>query len=306
MKVDQAAYRTWEGELRPGARSVLAIAETEIRRILSRSWIRTMLGIIVLINVIQAAFLSYMVYQPVMGGMTLGDMAEQQGLGRIDPFVIALRGFLGQIWFFAPVVVALTSGPLISEDRRAHALPLYFSRPIRHWHYLAGKFAAGLFFPLALTIVPPLAMFGVEMANSPENGILLDRLALLGRACLPCLILSVLVTSVGLAVSSLVERTNTATIAIFGVFVIVAGMAPITARFILEDPEWNALNPFIAIQAIANDLLPTVPTELLQFGSLSRRAKAISLDASWLSVAVWTVGGLAFLFARIRKVEVIT
>jgi len=306
MKVDQAAYRVWGGDLRPGARSVLAIASTEIRRVLARSWIRRILGVIVLINVVMAAGISFMVYRPVMGGMTLGDFAEQRGFGHIDPFVIALRGFLGQIWFFTPVVVALTAGPLISEDRRAHALPLYFSRPIRHWHYLAGKFAAGLFFPLVLTIVPPIAMFAVEIANSPEEGILLDRLALLGRACMPCFALSVLLTSVGLAVSSLVERTNTATLAIFGVFVIVAGMAPITARFIIKDPEWNALNPFIAIQAIAHDLLPTVRAELLEFGGLSRRAKVVSLDAAWLSVAAWTVGGFALLFARIRKVEVVT
>ena len=121
MKVDQAAYRTWGGELRPGARSVLAIAATDIRRVLARTWIRILLLVIVLIALIQATILSYMVYQPVMGDLTLGDLAEQQGLGRIDPFVIALRGFLGMISFFAPVVVA--PNPTVSGPTRV--------RPVR-------------------------------------------------------------------------------------------------------------------------------------------------------------------------------
>ena len=149
-------------------------------------------------------------------------------------------------------------------------------------------------------------MFAVEMSNSPETGILLDRLALLGRGCVPGLIISVLLTVVGLAISSLVERTNTATIAIFGVLVIAAGMAPITARFILEDPAWHALNPFNAVQTIANDILPPMPGALPNFEDVSRNAKAIPLTAAWVSIACWTGAGLAVLIMRIRKVEVVT
>ena len=306
MNVDQAAYRTWDGHLRPGRKAVAAIAETDFRRVLRRNWIRPMLGTILLINILMAAYLSLMVYKPVIGEQSLGDLAQQRGWGVIQPFVIALRGFIRQIWLFAPVVVALTTGPLIAEDRRARAMPLYFSRPIRHWHYLAGKFAAGVSFLLLITVVPPIGMFLVEMSNSPDKGILLDRLALLGRGCLPGLLISVLLTCVGLAVSSLVERTNTATIAIFGLLVIVAGMAPITARFILEDPVWYALNPFNAVQTIANDILPPMPAALPNFEDVSRRAKQIPLGAAWFSVACWTGVGLAVLVLRIRKVEVVT
>ena len=305
MKVDQAAYRTWDGHLRPGWKSVLAIAETDFRRVLSRNWMKPMLGMVLLINLVVAAFVSMMVYEQLLGDRSLAEMAEQQGFGEIQPFAIVLRAFLLQVFMFAPVVVALTAGPLIAEDRRARAMPLYFSRPIRHWHYLAGKYLASLSFLLMITVLPPIGMFAVEMSNSPDQGILLDRLALLARGCVPGVLISVLLATVGLAISSLVERTNTATIAIFGVLIIAAGMAPLTARHILNDPVWNALDPFMAMQAIGNDILPAMP-RLPNMKDLSERAKDLPMHAAWTSIACWTGIGLAVLILRIRKVEVVT
>ncbi len=308
MTVDQAAYRTWDGVLRPGWRSVAAIAETEIRRVLARNWMRPMLGSILLINIVAAGILSMTVYKQVLGGQSVGEMAEQQGLGVIQPFAIVLRGFLLQVFFFAPVVVALTAGPLIAEDRRARAMPLYFSRPIRHWHYLAGKYIASLSFLLMITVLPPIGMFMVEMSNSPDQGILLDRLALLARGCLPGVLISVVLATGGLAISSLVERSNTATIAIFGAIFITAGMAPICAKLIFNDPTWNALDPFVAMQAIGNDILPRLPSlpSMINVQDVPGRAKDLPLAVAWTSIACWTGAGLALLTLRIRKVEVVT
>ncbi|MHC4954254.1 MAG: ABC transporter permease [Planctomycetota bacterium] len=306
MKVDQAAFRRWDGVLKPGVSAVPAIAGTTIRRVFRRAWIRRLIFVVVLINISIAAILTYIVTQRVIGDQSIQELARERGFGDIDPFALALRGFLGQLWFFTPVIAALTAGPLIAEDRRAKALPLYFSRPIRHWHYMVGKLAAGGFFLVLVTMLPPLAMFGVEITNSPEEGIFMARLYALLHAWLACFALTAALTSISLGISSLMDRTNTASLAVFGVLVIASIAARICANVVFDNNAWLAINPFLAMQRVAHELLPIVPKAIVNMGGLENISKTIPLAAAWQSLVAWTGTGLLLFGWRVRNVEVVT
>ena len=80
--------------------------------------------------------------------------------------------FQRSISFWAVLLAALVGAPLIAEDRRAHALPLYFSRPISHFDYVVGKFLALAFFLSLLLVAPPICMYLIDVGFSDADGAL--------------------------------------------------------------------------------------------------------------------------------------
>ena len=74
------------------------------------------------------------------------------------------------------------------------------------------------------------------------------------------------------------------------------------AQEVFRDPAWYALSPEKSVQALTNHFLP-LPEQLV-----GRRGAAMlpPINVAWMSLGLWTAGGLALLVARIRKVEVVT
>ncbi|MHC4939231.1 MAG: ABC transporter permease [Planctomycetota bacterium] len=305
MPVDQAAYRPYEGLLRPGRGALMAITGTTVRRVFRRTWIRLIFLVVVIINLVQTSLMSFMTHREVMGGRSLGEMVEEQGMGELDPFAMALRGFYSQIAILAPLIAALTAATLIAEDRRAKALPLYFSRPITHIHYVLGKMGAACFFLAAVLILPPIAMFLVEIANAPDSVDYVERLGMLARGLTPLAVLTVSMAAISLGVSSLVERSNAASLALFGVIILSVVGSHTMVRLVTHDENWYALNPFAATQRIADELLPPLPRLQLPVSPIPQTAKSIALPVAWWSLISWGAAGIVLLWWRIRKVEVV-
>ena len=299
MSVDQAAYRPYEGTRRPGHGVVFAIAETSIRRVMRQKWIRSLTLTIVVINVAIGAIMNISLNTRIRNGMTVGDMIENAGGGDLDAFVMTLRGFLSMLYLFAPVIAALTAGPLIAEDRRARALPLYFSRPIRHWQYVAGKMIAAGFFLAAMTLLPPFAVFGMEIANAPDMSQVGQRFGELLGAWVPCVLITVALASFSLGISSLMDRTTAASMLVF--CVVIFPVIAVNAAYgsVFTNPAWLALDPFNSIVRIGHELLPPTAGQTID-------AYDIPLANAWQSLAGWTAAGLLMLGWRIRNVEVVT
>jgi ABC-type transport system involved in multi-copper enzyme maturation permease subunit len=303
VTVDQAAYRRFEGTFRPGKGAVAAIAGTTIRRVFRRNWLRYIYFVVVLINTVTASFLTFITHQKFIGNQSVGEIVAQQG-GELDSLAVVLRAFLAQAGTLAPIVAALTVAPLIAEDRRAKALPLYFSRPITHFHYVAGKFLAGTFFVGMLLLLPPIAMFAVDAANTPGDVDLLHRLRVLGLGMLPLLFLTVCVTSIALGVSSVMERTNAASLVVFGIIIFTAAAAQAVVSLVVDDPAWFAIDPFLCTQSIGNALLPALP-DTLNLSDVASDAQALPSRAAGWGLALWTGAGLLLLWWRVRRVEVV-
>ncbi|MHC4448804.1 MAG: ABC transporter permease [Planctomycetota bacterium] len=303
MTVDQAAYRRYEGTFQPGKGAIGAIAGTTIRRVFRRTWLRYLYFVVVLINTVAASFITFITHQRFIGNRSASEMVADGG-GELDSLAVVLRGFLSQVGALAPIVAALTIAPLIAEDRRAKALPLYFSRPITHMHYVIGKLGAGTFFLAMLLLVPPIAMFAVDIANTPEDVVYAQRLGVLLRGMLPLAMLTVCLTSMSLGVSSLMERTNAASLVLFGLCIFATVAAHVLAREIFEDPAYFAIDPFLCAQAIGNDLLPAMPS-MINLSEVSTESQELAPTTAWWGLSVWAATGLFVLWLRVRKVEVV-
>jgi ABC-type transport system involved in multi-copper enzyme maturation permease subunit len=304
MPVDQARYRRFTGETRPLRGAWSAIATTAIRRVMRRFWIRMITWIIILLNVGVASIMTFVINSRIVGGRSIAEMTENLGQGAIDSLGLSLGLALVFAGVWAPLIAALTVAPLIAEDRRARALPLYFSRPIRHLDYVVGKMLAGLFFLGLIILLPAVFVMLVDIGYSTEDVDWGAKLRLTGAVMIPLAVLTFVLTMFSLAVSSLVERKNAASLTVFGVLFMVGAVAGILV-LLLESPVWMAVNPVAAAQAIGADALPKAPTEGVNLPSVDPRVALIPVSSAWKSLAVWATVSVAVLFWRIRKVEVV-
>ena len=301
MPVDEASYRAWQGSARATHWVVFAIAGTMIRRLMR--WL--LVRYVTWIGPLGACFISAVLLGLVREGQSSLPIAKvlQQGGMSIDDLLPLLNlRFQRSIAFWAVLLTALVGAPLISEDRRAHALPLYFSRPISHFDYVAGKFLAFAFFLGLLLLAPPICMYLIDVGFSDADGALFDRFPVLLRSLVPSLVRIAVLGAVALGISSLARRTNYAALLILGLLTVAWIMGELLAREIFRDPTWRAISPNACVSRIAVEVLP-LPEVVSQ-----RRGLAADMDlgAAWLGAGLWTAAGLVVLLARIRKVEVVT
>lgn len=117
--------------------------------------------------------------------------------------------------FFSIILMKLSAtmgAPLISRDVRHRALLMYFSRSITRADYVLGKFLSLLLLLLLVTLLPGLLLFLGQMGMGQERLTFGERMADLGSITLHSLIMTVPMTAVVLAFSSLTKRTYLAAI----------------------------------------------------------------------------------------------
>lgn len=82
----------------------------------------------------------------------------------LAPTSQTFRQFLGQQDLFVFFVTVYVGAGLIANDRRAHALQLYLSKPLTRAEYVFGKLAILLTFILLITWVPAIVLLIVQVA----------------------------------------------------------------------------------------------------------------------------------------------
>ena len=110
------------------------------------------------------------------------------------------------------VLSATVGASLIARDVRHRALLMYFSRSITRADYLLGKFLSLVVFLLIVTLGPGLLLFLGQLGMSQERLTFGQRMGDLLAITLHSLILTVPMSSVVLAFSSLTKRTYLAAI----------------------------------------------------------------------------------------------
>jgi ABC-type transport system involved in multi-copper enzyme maturation permease subunit len=114
---------------------------------------------------------------------------------------------------------------LIARDLKVRALEIYFSKPIKLLDYLAGKFATMAFFMLCMSLFPSLLIFLADYLLS-EEGTFLSKASHLPGVFLVSFVLTVTMSMLVLAASSLCRTTRNAALLWFGfvVSLMIAGM----------------------------------------------------------------------------------
>ncbi|MHC4956802.1 MAG: hypothetical protein ACYTGN_00405 [Planctomycetota bacterium] len=212
------------------------------------------------------------------------------------------RMFQDRVAFVALLMAAVVGAPLIAEDRRAKALPLYFSRPIRHVDYVLGKLFTLWFFLGILLIGPPILLYLVDISLNPAEGVVMDQLPTLGKSLVPAVARVIPLSVIMLAISSMMTRTGHASLLFFGIILPAQFIAAILAYQVFENGHWLAISPGECVDAISREFLP-LPAIAGQ-GDGGDRVQ-LTQEWAWGGLAVWTVAGLALLVSRIRKVEVV-
>ena len=214
--------------------------------------------------------------------------------GRILPVDGRLFGeFLLQQWLWMLVITIFGGAGLIANDLRTGAILVYLSRPLTRRDYVLGKLGVLMLLNLSVTFVPGLLLYLIALALAPDQFLKWD-LAWIGPAIvLQSAVMSLVMSLVGLAVSSL---SRSARVAGIGFFAVVAGLE--VARGILyamyRRPETALISVRASLQALATAL----------FG-LSERAVSLPWFYPAGLLAVVALGCLLVLRSRVRAVEIV-
>ena len=130
--------------------------------------------------------------------------------GDLIPELYNYENYLWQIGGLFGIFLAAQAPELVVNDIRYRVLPLYFSRPMSRFDYVASKLAALAIGLLALTLVPVLVLFiGRVLATDDLLAALGDEIGSLPSIIGNGVLHAVVLASIGLAISSLASRRRT-------------------------------------------------------------------------------------------------
>jgi hypothetical protein len=189
--------------------------------------------------------------------------------------------------FFPALIMALrTGGGSIADDARAGGFQFYFSRPLTHAHYLAGKLL-GVFLMVALVAAVPGTILAVEnLVLAPDGGAVL----LLLKALMLGILTSASLTCVVVALSSLIRRRGLVQAALVGVIFL----------------PWVLGSSFRDFTRTPWPALASIPTHLGAIGQwLFHRPNEIGDRAMpvWISAIVLAAIGAAALWLALRQLR---
>ncbi len=225
MPIFDQGYQHWSGRLAGHTWRWLAITRHGLRAAFAGRTIRLVLLLAWILVLLLAAMLT--VWGLIERNSEL-IQAMLPFLGFLDPAILAgPRPYRIPIWtlsysifmsaelWFAMVLVLLVGPNLISQDLRYHALPLYFSRPLRRIDYVLGKLGVIVVVLSSVTIVPAILAYFLGLAFSLDLSILRDTFGILLASIAYGLLIAVSAGLLMLALSSL--SRNSRYVALMGV-----------------------------------------------------------------------------------------
>lgn len=215
--------------------------------------------------------------------------------GRVLPVDGRLFGeFLNQQLGLALILTTFGGAGLISNDLRTGAILVYLSRPLTRRDYVLGKLSVILLLNLFVTLAPALLVYAIGLALAPEQYLRLEQWWIAPAVVVQSLVMSLSLSLLALAVSSLSKSARVAGLGFFGLFV---GLE--MARGVLRnvfDARWATLLSLQAdIRAVSSAL----------FGVQPRRWEAVGTLEAALVLAAVAALCLVLLRTRVRAVEVV-
>jgi ABC-2 type transport system permease protein len=134
--------------------------------------------------------------------------------------VVTYFAFVDSVGPIAVLFLAVVAPELASRDLRARLLPLYFSRPLRRVDYVGAKFAALVSAVWLLVGAPQLLIFAGAAFDAKHPGKVWHEFTDLFSGLLYAGLFALIVSAVGLLVSSLTGRRAFAAGGIMAVFLV--------------------------------------------------------------------------------------
>jgi len=281
MPIYDQGYRRYEARAPLRKARFWPITREALRLVLSK---RAFLGLIA------AAFLPF-----VVRVIQIYIVTRFPEAGRILPVDGRLFGdFLNQQIGFAILLSIFGASGLVANDLRTGAILAYLSRPLTRRDYVLGKLLVPLLLNLAVTLVPGVLLYLSGLSLAPEL-YLKWELAWIGPAIVVHgLAISLVVSLLTLAISSLSRSARVAGLGLFGM---IAGLEMV--RLVLQQ---GFRQKYAMLLSVQTDLRAI---GVVLFG-LSDRDVAVAWGWAALVLALLSLACLAILRSRVRAVEIVT
>lgn len=193
------------------------------------------------------------------------------------------------------LLAGFVSPELLCSDRRTGLLGVYLAAPLTRPTYLLGKGIAVLLLLLLVTLGPPLLMLvAFSLQNMGPDGFV-EWIEVFGQIVVSSLVMGVMYTAISLAVAATTDRITVAT---------ATTMALIPGSGIITDIMANeaGLDPSIRLANLL--FLPRALIFRIHDESGGWPAVDNPTWTLWLAWAAWTVGSLAWVWYRYRRLLV--
>ena len=202
------------------------------------------------------------------------------------------REFLAQQAFFVFLITIALSG-LIADDRRAHALQIYLSKPLSRVEYIAGKLVVVLTFVLGVTLLPALMLLLIQVIFAGSAAFLRDNLFLVPAIVLYTVVEALLSAFSLLALSSLSSSRRFVAIMYAGV-IFFSGAMYQALRRMTGSRSWAWISPTDTLGVIGDAAFRV------------RGTPAIPPVIALIVIAILIAVSILVLERRVRGVEVVT
>lgn len=147
--------------------------------------------------------------------------------------------YLMGIFMLIGIFVAICGPDMICPDRQERTLPLYFSRAISRMDYVWAKVIAMTLLAMTLSVIPVVLLwFGKQLTADGVGTAMKNNIDDLYKSIFAGLVVAVVLSAVGLMVSSLTKRKGVAITVIIIGFLVLTGVAQ-SASMQLEDYSWS-------------------------------------------------------------------
>ena len=216
--------------------------------------------------------------------------------GRVLPVDGRLFGeFLNQQIGLAILLTIFGGSGLVANDLRTGAILVYLSRPLTRRDYVVGKLGVLMAINLAITLVPALLLYLTGLTLAPDSFLKWDLLWIAPAVVLHSVVISLVLSLLALAISSLSRSGRVAGLAFFGLLMVLE-----IVRLVLQHIFDLEMATLLSLRAD----LRTLGVAL--FGIAARRIEPIAWPEAALVLAVVAASCLLILRSRVRAVEVVT
>ncbi|TVR75754.1 MAG: hypothetical protein EA415_03010 [Sphaerobacteraceae bacterium] len=280
-QVYRRKYNRYAGSRQGRARSYGAVIFHSWRRALGirRKWTSKILPI----------FLYVAAFVPVIGFIAVPAIIG------VDGFEFEPYGLFSSLSLILLVFAAAASPEMLCDDRRENVLPLYYSRGMTRWDYLAAKLIALGSIMLSVSLLPALLLFlGNTFLQDQPFSYLGSNLDQFPKILATALLLSIFYAAIGLAVASMTERKGIASAILIGIFLAGTGIAEGLYQAI--DSDWSQVFVLMAPGEIPEGLVQLIFGENVS-GSLAVRS---GIEPIWFlaSIAGFVVLSALLLYRR--------
>jgi ABC-2 type transport system permease protein len=195
--------------------------------------------------------------------------------------------------FFATFITIFGGAGLVANDLRTGAILVYLSRPLTRRDYVIGKLGVLLLLNLSATLGPGLVLYAVALALAPDLFWKWSLAWIAPAVVAQSFAVSVVMSLVALAVSSLSRSARVAGLGFFGLL-----MGLEVARGILYAIYRRPETALLSLQADLRSLGVTL------FGLTDRSVNLPWAYAAAMLIAV-SIGSLLILRSRVRAVEIV-